>query len=84
MSGWGLKMVKAKKGRKAAHKELSSAFFERTKPKFLDWIPPTPDELRQEAQKRREERDAQLRRVTELERAKQAKKKSVKKKPLGP
>ena len=76
-------MVKAKKGKKAVHKELSSAFFERTKPKFLDWIPPTPDELLQEAQKRREERDAQLRMVAELERAKQAKKKSVKKKPPG-
>ena len=74
-------MVKAKKRKTAAQKELSSAFFERTKPKFLDWIPPTPDELLQEAQKRREERDAQLRIVTEIERAKQAKKKSEKKKP---
>ena len=76
-------MVKTKKGKKAAHKELSSAFFARTKPKFLDWIPPTPDELLQEAQKRREERDAQLRIVTEIERAKQAKKKSEKKQPPG-
>ena len=74
-------MVKAKKRKRAAQKELSSAFFERTKPKFLDWIPPTPDELLQEAQKRREERDAQLRIVTEIERAKQAKNKSEKKKP---
>lgn len=76
-------MVKAKKRKRAAQNELSSAFFERTKPKFLDWIPPTPDELLQEAQKRREERDAQLRIVTEIERAKQARKKSEKKKPPG-
>jgi len=76
-------VVKAKKEEKAVHKELSSAFFERTKPKFLDWIPPTPDELVQEAQKRGAERDAQLRKVTEIEKAKQAKKKSEKKKPPG-
>lgn len=74
-------MVKAKKGKSAVHKELASAFFARTKPKFLDWIPPTPDELLQEAQRRREERDSQLRIVTEIERAKQAKKKSEKQKP---
>ena len=78
-------MVKAKKGKqRAVQKELSSAFFERTKPKFLDWIPPTPDELLLQAQKRKEERDAQLRKVTEIERAKQAKKKSKKKIPPRP
>jgi hypothetical protein len=76
-------MVKAKKRKRAVQNELSSAFFERTKPKFLDWIPPTPDELLLEAQKRREERDTQMRKVTEIERAKQAKKKSVRKKPPG-
>jgi hypothetical protein len=76
-------MVKTKKGKKMVQKELSSAFFDRTKPKFLDWVPPTPDELLLEAQKRRAERDAQLRIVTELGRAKQAKKQSEKKKPPG-
>jgi hypothetical protein len=75
-------MVKAKKSKRAAQKELSSAFFARTIPKFLDWIPPTPDELLLEAQKRRDERDAQLRKVTELEKAKNSKKKSERKKPL--
>jgi hypothetical protein len=75
-------MVKAKKGKqRAEQKELSSAFFERTRPKFLDWIPPTPDELLMQAQKRKEERDAELRRVTEIERTKQAKNKSKKKIP---
>jgi hypothetical protein len=76
-------MVKAKKGKRAVKKELSSAFFERTKPRFLDWIPPTPDELLLEAQTRRDERETQLRKVTELEKAKQAKKKSAKKKSPG-
>jgi len=76
-------MVKTKKGKKGVSKELPSAFFERTKPKFLDWIPPTPEELLLDAQKRREERDAQLKKVTELEKAKQAKKNSERKKPPG-
>ena len=70
----------AKAARSAVPKESSSAFFARLRPKFLDWTPPTPDELRLEAQKRREERDAQLRKVTELEKAKLAEKKSGKKK----
>ena len=74
-------MVDTKKGKMAVQKESPSAFFARTRPKFFDWMPPTPDELLLEAQKRREERDAQLRKVTELEKAKQAKKKSERKKP---
>lgn len=82
-------MAKAQKAKKAkpaktvgsaVKKESSSAFFARLRPKFLDWTPPTQDELRLEAQKRREERDAQLRKVTELEKAKLAEKKSGKKK----
>jgi len=72
-------MVNVKKRERAPQKELPSASFDRTKPKFLDWEPPTPEELVLEAQKRRAERDAQLRIVTELERAKQAKKKSGRK-----
>jgi hypothetical protein len=78
-------MVKTKRSKqRTVQKELSSAFFERTKPKFLDWIPSTPDELLLQAQKRKEERDAQLRKVTEIDRAKQAEKKSKKKIPPGP
>ncbi len=72
-------MVTVKKRQRATQMELPSAFFDRTKPKFLDWEPPTPEELVLEAQKRRAERDAQLKIVTELERAKQAKKKSGRK-----
>jgi hypothetical protein len=71
----------AKKARPAPpRKESSSAFFARLRPKFLDWNPPTEDELRQEAQQRKDERDAELRKVTALEKAKLAEKKSGKKK----
>jgi hypothetical protein len=76
-------MVKAKKGKRAVQKEPTSAFFARTRPRFLDWMPPTPDELLLEVQKRSEERDAQLRTVTELAKAKEAKKRSERKKPAG-
>ena len=69
-----------KKAKAAASKESSSAFFARIRPKFLDWSPPTQDELLLEAQKRKEERDAELRKVTALEKAKLAEKKSGKKK----
>lgn len=75
-------MAKAKKKTKSAvPKESSSAFFARIRPKFLDWNPPTPEEILQEAQKRRDDRDAELRKVTALEKAKLAEKKSGKKKP---
>lgn len=75
-------MAKAKKKIKTAvPKESSSAFFARIRPKFLDWNPPTPEEILQEAQKRRDDRDAELRKVTALEKAKLAEKKSGKKKP---
>jgi hypothetical protein len=70
----------AKKTKAAASKESSSAFFARIRPKFLDWSPPTEDERRLEAEKRQEERDAELRKVTALEKAKLAEKKSGKKK----
>lgn len=71
----------AKKAKPAVPKESSSAFFARMRPKFLDWSPPTEDELREQAEQRRHERDAQLKKVTELEKARLAEKKSGKKKP---
>jgi len=74
-------MAKArKKTEPGARKESSSAFFERIRPKFLDWVPPSQEELRLEAQKRKDERDAELKKVTALEKAKLAEKKSGKKK----
>ncbi len=71
----------AKKSKPALPKESSSAYFARIRPKFLDWNPPTPDEILAEAQKRRDDRDAELKKVTALEKAKLAEKKSGKKKP---
>lgn len=73
----------AKKARIAPPKESSSAYFARMRPKFLDWNPPTPEEILAEAQKRRDDRDAELKKVTALEKAKLAEKKSGKKKPTG-
>ena len=74
-------MKKAKAGAaKAGPKESSSAFFERLRPKFLDWNPPTEEELKLEAQKRKDEREVELRKVTELEKARHAERKSGKKK----
>ena len=74
-------MAKARKKSDAGvRKETSSEFFERIRPKFLDWMPPSQEELRLEAQRRRDDRDAELRKVTALEKAKLAEKKSGKKK----
>ena len=70
----------AKKTDASRQRESSSAFFERIRPKFLDWVPPSQEELRLEAQKRRDDRDAELKKVTALEKAKLAEKKSGKKK----
>jgi hypothetical protein len=62
-------------------KESSSAYFARMRPKFLDWNPPTADELRAEVEKRRDDRESELRKVTAIEKARLADKKSGKKKP---
>jgi len=83
LSDWSKILIKAKKDQRTSPKELPSAYFARTRPKFYDWMAPTPDELLLEAEKRRESRDAELRKVTELEKAKQASRKSEKKKPPG-
>jgi len=74
-------MAKAQKKPDApASRESSSAFFERIRPKFLDWNPPSEEERRLEVQKRKDDRDAELRKVIALEKAKLAEKKSGKKK----
>ena len=54
--------------------ETSSEFFRRLRPSFLDWTPQTEEEKVQEAQARRDAKDAQLRRVTELEKVRRAEK----------
>ena len=67
-------MAKARKAMTETEKESSSALFQRLRPKFLDWQPPTEEERALEVKARREERDAELQRVTELERARRAEK----------
>ena len=67
-------MAKAKKAKTGTEKESSSALFQRLRPKFLDWQPPTEEERALEVKARRDERDAELKRVTELEKARRAEK----------
>ena len=67
-------MAKAKKEKTGREKESSSALFQRLRPKFLDWQPPTEEERALEVKARREERDAELKRVTELEKTRRAEK----------
>ena len=67
-------MVKARKAKTGRRKESSSDFFLRLRPKFLDWKPKTEEERVLEAKARRDERDAELKRVTELAKAREAQK----------
>ena len=46
--------------------ESSSAFFQRTRPSFLDWKPPTEKEKEFAVKARSDAKDAELKRVTEL------------------
>jgi hypothetical protein len=55
-------------------KESSSGFFQNLRPKFLDWEPPTEEEKALEVKARKEAREAELKRVTDL-----AKKRDVEK-----
>ena len=47
-------------------KESSGAFFQSLRPKFLDWQPPTEEEKALQVQARKDARDAELKRVTDL------------------
>jgi hypothetical protein len=58
--------VKAKKARTNGEKESSSVFFQNLRPKFLDWQPPTEEEKASELKVRKEAREAELKRVTDL------------------
>ena len=58
-----MKARKAKIGRK---KESSSVFFENLRPKFLDWQPSTEVEKALEAKARKDAREVELKRVTDL------------------
>jgi hypothetical protein len=55
-------------------KESSTVFFQNLRPKFLDWQPPTEEEKALEVKARKDAREAELKRVTDL-----AKKRDVEK-----
>ncbi len=67
-------MGKPKNPKKAIEKESSSAEFRRLRPKFLDWLPPTQEERVLQAKARVAAREAELRRVTELEKTRREEK----------
>ncbi len=60
--------MKTKKAETRTEKESSSAFFQNLRPKFLDWEPSTEEEKALEVSARKEARDAELKRVTDLAR----------------
>lgn len=62
-----------------AEGESSSAFFERLRPSFLDWEPPTEEEKARELRARWLARETELQRVTALEKAKEAEKAAIRK-----
>lgn len=59
--------------------ESSSAFFERLRPAFLDWQPPTEEEKTQALRARWLARDLELKRVTALANAREAEKAALRK-----
>jgi hypothetical protein len=56
--------------------ESSRGFFQNLRPKFLDWQPPTEEEKALEVKARKDARETELKRVTDL-----AKKRNVEKVP---
>lgn len=58
--------MKAKKVRTRMERESSSIYFQNLRPKFLDWEPPTEEEKASGVKARKEAREAELKRVTEL------------------
>ena len=74
-------MAKPAKAASKAARESSSAYFARNRPRFLDWNPPTEDDLKREADARAEQRAAELRKVVALEKLRAEEKKSARKKP---
>ena len=58
--------MKAKKAGTKVAKESSSVFFQNLRPKFLDWEPPTDEEKALEVMARKEAREVELKRVTDL------------------
>lgn len=69
--------MKAGKVRAKEAKKLSSVFFER--PKFLDWEPPTEEQKAFEVKARKEAKEAELKRVTDLAKKRVAEKEAARK-----
>jgi hypothetical protein len=61
-------------------KESSSAFFQKLRPKFLDWKPPTEEEKALEVKGRKDAREAELKRVTELAREREVERAAISRK----
>ena len=59
--------------------ESSRAFFQKLRPKFLDWEPPTDEEKALEVKARSDARQAELKRVTDLAQTREAEKASLRK-----
>jgi hypothetical protein len=57
--------------------ESSSAFFRRTQPGFVDWKPPTEEEKAAEVKARRDAKEAELKRVNDLAKTRDAQKKKA-------
>jgi len=62
-----------------AEGESSSAFFERLRPSFLDWEPPTEEDKARELRAKWQAREAELQRVTALANAREAEKAALRK-----
>jgi len=71
--------VKVKKARTEGQKESSSVFFQNLRPKFLDWEPPTEEEKALEVKARREAKEVELRRVTDLAKKRVAEREAARK-----
>jgi hypothetical protein len=66
--------MKAKKSKAGRGKESSTAYFQNLRPKFLDWNPPTEEEKALAVTARRQAREVELKRVTELAKGREAEK----------
>jgi hypothetical protein len=55
-------------------KESSRDFFQNLRPKFLDWQPPTEEEKALEVKARKDAREVELKRVTDLAKKRDAEK----------
>ena len=75
--------MKAKKSKAGRGKESSTAYFQNLRPKFLDWNPPTEEEKALAVTARRQAREVELKRVTELAKGREAEKAAMTKRYRG-